>query len=118
MDEVFIRVARRRRRGQSGFTLIELLVVIAVLAVLAAIVIFNVAGVANKGQVAACQTDLRSVQTAVDEYYNDNNQTYPTSGGGVDLNALVSHHYLHSVPTDIGTTTLDASSGNVTSSAC
>ena len=71
MDDLYNRVARRRRPGESGFTLIELLVVVAVLAILAAIVIFNVVGVANKGRTAACKTDEQTIQTAVDSYYND-----------------------------------------------
>src|SRR5215469_18388390 len=71
MDDLFNRVARRRRSGQRGFTLIELLVVIAVLAVLAAIVIFNVVGVANKGENASACTDSKSVQTAIDAALND-----------------------------------------------
>jgi prepilin-type N-terminal cleavage/methylation domain-containing protein len=81
MDDVYNRVARRRRRGQGGFTLIELLVVIAVLAVLAAIVIFNVTGVNKAGAQAACNTDVQTVQTAVDTFYNNNNNTYPTTVG-------------------------------------
>jgi prepilin-type N-terminal cleavage/methylation domain-containing protein len=71
MDNLYTRVSRRRRRGQEGFTLIELLVVIAVLAILAGIVIFNVTGVANRGSLAACQTDLKTIQTASDAFYND-----------------------------------------------
>ncbi len=71
MDNLYNRAARRRRRGQQGFTLIELLVVIAVLAILAGIVIFNVVGVANKGSIASACTDQKSVQTAVDTALND-----------------------------------------------
>ena len=90
MDDLFNRVARRRRSGQRGFTLIELLVVIAVLAILAAIVIFNVVGVANRGKTSACVTDKQTIQTAVDAYYNDHVNTatppvnvYPVTGGDV-----------------------------------
>jgi general secretion pathway protein G len=64
------RVQRRRRRAESGFTLIELLVVIAILGVLAGIVIFNVTGVTDRGAVAACNTEINTVQTAVDTYRN------------------------------------------------
>ena len=71
MDNLYNRTARRRRRGQQGFTLIELLVVIAVLAILAGIVIFNVVGVADKGSTASACTDQKSVQTAVDAALND-----------------------------------------------
>lgn len=109
MDDLYNRVARRRRSGQRGFTLIELLVVIAVLAVLAAIVIFNVTGVVNRGNNAACKTDLATVQTASDAYFSDNG-SYPAN-----VAALVPA-YIHTAPTDLGTVTW--TSGTVTSSAC
>jgi prepilin-type N-terminal cleavage/methylation domain-containing protein len=124
MDDVFNRVARRRRRGdQGGFTLIELLVVIAVLAVLATIVIFNVVGVANRGRSSACATDLKTIQTASDAYYNDFN-AYPETGAlpqPVDVTKL-SPAYIHAVtPTDIelntGTVTI-GTDGTVTSTKC
>ena len=125
MDDVFNRVARRRRRGdQGGFTLIELLVVIAVLAVLATIVIFNVVGVANRGRASACATDLKTIQTASDAYYNDLNK-YPTAGGAVPgaiVDANLSPAYIHAaVATDIekntGAVNLDAS-GTATAANC
>ena len=101
MDSHFNRVARNRRRGQRGFTLIELLVVIAVLAILAAIVIFNVLGVTNRGSSSACLTDLKSVQTASDAYKNDTG-SYATSGGGAGtlISTDLSPAYLHTYPTE------------------
>jgi prepilin-type N-terminal cleavage/methylation domain-containing protein len=110
MDNLYNRTARRRRTGQQGFTLIELLVVIAVLAVLAGIVIFNVTGVTNRGNLAACQTDLKSVQTASDAYYNDHPGTYPA-----DITALVPG-YLHTAPTSTGALTW--TSGTVSAANC
>lgn len=110
MDEVFNRVARRRRGGQGGFTLIELLVVIAVLAILAAIVIFNVVGVTNRGKSSSCQTDVKTIQTAMDAYYNDqtppgwNGQftanTYNTAGGADPFPVFdpLVPNYVHSNP--------------------
>ena len=123
MDNVYNRVSSRRRRGQGGFTLIELLVVIAVLAVLAGIVIFNVTGVADKGKTSACQTDVKSVQTAVDAYYNQNASTYPWTGahtvtGPTDAMGGLVPTFLHTAPTDAGVLTIAATSGNVTSSIC
>jgi prepilin-type N-terminal cleavage/methylation domain-containing protein len=116
MDSGYNRVSRRRRRGQGGFTLIELLVVIAVLAVLAGIVIFNVAGVANRGASSACATDTKSVQTASDAYYNDHTQQYAvgqaTSAGTVDIAALVPA-YLHTAPGNGETFTYTDPSGTV-----
>ena len=112
MDDLFNRVARRRRRGQSGFTLIELLVVIAVLAILAAIVIFNVLGVTNRGSSSACATDLKTVQTASDAFRNDTGN-YP-----VALGDLVPA-YIHTAPTDLGTVNFNSDGhGTVTSTLC
>jgi prepilin-type N-terminal cleavage/methylation domain-containing protein len=104
MDDIYMKVARRRRAGEGGFTLIELLVVIAVLAVLAFIVIFNVSGVANRGNASACATDVKSVQTAIDSYLNDN------PGGAVAVGTPVPASvwtqivpaYLHTAPNVTG----------------
>jgi prepilin-type N-terminal cleavage/methylation domain-containing protein len=111
MEKLIKNARRRRRSGESGFTLIELLVVIAVLAILAAIVIFNVTGVSKRGDDSACKTDLKSVQTASDAYYNDHSSAYPTS-----VDQLVPD-YLHTAPTSLGTVTWDTH-GTVTSSKC
>jgi len=127
MDNLFNRVARRRRRGQGGFTLIELLVVIAVLAILAAIVIFNIVGVANRGKSSACGTDTQTVQTAVDAYQNDKS-VYPVSGGdkaavavgdGVNLTEL-SPAYMHTQPdaTTTGAFSYKDTSGGVKAANC
>jgi len=56
---------RRRMAGQGGFTLIELLVVIAILGVLAAVVVFAVNGISNNSKQSACKIDLRTLKTAV-----------------------------------------------------
>jgi hypothetical protein len=81
------------------------------LAILAAIVIFNVTGVANRGQSSACATDLKSVQTASDAFVNDNPGVAVTA-----LSQLVPK-YLHTAPTDLGTVTWDAND-TVTSDKC
>jgi len=90
MENLRIRAPRRQRRHEHGFTLIELLVVIAILSVLAAVVIFNVVGVKSTGQDSACSTDTSSVQTAVDDYENDNpGSSAVDSSGAVNFSVLV-----------------------------
>ena len=100
MDNMYIRVARRRRQGQSGFTLIELLVVIAVLAILAAIVIFNVVGVANRGSSSGCATDKSTVQTASDAYYNDHGSYAAAAVPGPLTDTLLVPQYIHTWPAE------------------
>ena len=62
------RAIQRAREEESGFTLIELLIVIVILGILAGVVIFSVGGVTDTGAVAACKTDLKTVQVAVEAY--------------------------------------------------
>jgi general secretion pathway protein G len=106
------RVHRRRRRSESGFTLIELLVVIAILGVLAGIVAFNVTGVSDRGQLAACKTEVTNVQTALDAWRvtpgpnggaqpNGSMATAPPAGG---VDALYPT-FLHTQPTVSGSCT-------------
>jgi prepilin-type N-terminal cleavage/methylation domain-containing protein len=77
-----------RRKGDGGFTLIELLVVIVILAILAAIVVFAVGGISNKGQASACDTDLKTIQTAEEGYFAGTDATNP---GGVYANGTQLH---------------------------
>jgi len=96
------RVQRRGRRAQSGFTLIELLVVIAILGVLAGIVVFNVAGVTNRGSTAACNTDKSTVQAAEDAYRSDHSFANGSPGAPVSVTTLFNAGYLHSDPSVSG----------------
>jgi prepilin-type N-terminal cleavage/methylation domain-containing protein len=100
---------RKRHDGEGGFTLVELLVVIVVLGVLSAIVVFSVAGVNNKSKSAACNSDVKSVETAEEAYYAQNN-AYATVGG------LVTAKLLRSAPSTANgyTISADATTGVVT----
>jgi prepilin-type N-terminal cleavage/methylation domain-containing protein len=61
------------RKGQQGFTLIELLVVVTILGVLAAIVTLSLVGLTTNANVQACNTEYKTVQTALDAFMADNN---------------------------------------------
>ncbi|MDZ5619761.1 prepilin-type N-terminal cleavage/methylation domain-containing protein [Nocardioides sp. HM23] len=67
---------RDLRRDDNGFTLIELLMVIIILAILAAVVVFSVRAIDDNGEQAACEAEVRAVETAVEAFYADRGQ-YP-----------------------------------------
>ncbi len=94
---------RAARQNEGGFTLIELLIVIVILGVLAGVVVFSVRFVNDRGEKAACQTDVKTVQVAVEGYYA-NNSAYPslddvvTDGVDNNIKALVDDGELQSAP--------------------
>jgi len=77
-----------------GFTLIELLVVIAIIGILASIIAVSLGSARAKGRDAKRISDIRTIQLALEEYYNDNG-SYPT---GIYSGQLA--NYLPTVPLD------------------
>lgn len=76
----------RRRKSESGFTLVEILVVMFILGLLAALVVPNIIGKVGTAQVAATKTQIASLETALDTFRLDVGR-YPNSQEG--LQALV-----------------------------
>ena len=85
---------RNGRRADDGFTLIELLMVIIILAILAAVVVFSVRAIDDNGEEAACEAEVRAVETAVEAHYAQEG-AYPATVG-----ELVTEGYLRSDPGD------------------
>jgi general secretion pathway protein G len=73
-----------RRRRQHGFTLVEMLLVLVILATLAAIVIPKFAGRSQQAKVTAAQSQISSLELALDAFEVDNGY-YPKSGALNDL---------------------------------
>lgn len=85
--------------SKKGFTLIELLVTISIIAVLAAIglVVFSTA--LKQGRDAKRQSDLRAIQSAMEQYFADQ-FVYPAS---ITFGSALSQEgktYLNVIPTD------------------
>lgn len=74
-------------RKQQGFTLIELMVVLVILGILFGLVVPNVVGRGDEARVTAAQTDIRTLENAL-ETYRLHNSHYPSTDQG--LEALVS----------------------------
>ncbi len=67
-------------KRQEGFTLLELLIVIVIIGILAVLIIPNLASGPARARDAQRKSDLRSLKTALETYFNDNN-VYPPAGG-------------------------------------
>ena len=63
-------------RTPNAFTLIELLIVVAIIGILAAIAVPNFFNAQTRAKLARVQSDLRSVEVALEAYRIDNNK-YP-----------------------------------------
>jgi general secretion pathway protein G len=85
------------RENESGFTLIELLIVIVILGVLSGIVVFSVAGITDRGAVAACKADKKSVEVASEAYYAQTG-AYAAGVSPATITVLVTAKLLHSAP--------------------
>ncbi len=70
-----------KKTHQRGFTLLELLVVIGIIAILALIGISSYSAAQKKSRDAKRKTDLRSIQTALEQYYSICGFKYPTPVG-------------------------------------
>ncbi len=106
-------------KTQKAFTLIELLVVISIISLLSTIIMSNISTARAKARDVERKQDLRSIATALELYYTDNN-AYPLGGAGSDrscwktktvnddisgchpLGVLISGGYMESIPYDPG----------------
>ena len=81
-------------KRSRGFTLIELLVVIAIIGILSAVVLASLNTARSKGNDAAIQSDLSTIQTQAEIYYGSNSNSYGTmaftSGASTACNAATS----------------------------
>lgn len=73
----------------KAFTLIELLIVVAIIAILAAIAVPNFLEAQTRAKVTRVKSDMRTVATALEAYFIDNNAYPPDNGnqtiGGVAI---------------------------------
>ena len=63
---------------KRGFTLIELLVVVSVIAILSAIGIAAYSGASKKSRDARRKADMKTIQSALEQYNETNYQYYPS----------------------------------------
>ncbi len=91
------------KKAQQGFTLIELLVVIAIIGILSSVVLASMNTARKKARDARRQADLKSLQLALESYY-DTNSAYPIEATettvALGLTELTAGGMITALPTD------------------
>ncbi|MEV6634021.1 prepilin-type N-terminal cleavage/methylation domain-containing protein [Actinoplanes sp. NPDC051470] len=75
MQDIITRL--RAKKDDDGFTLIELLVVVVIIGVLVAIAVPVYLNYRQGAADKSAQSDVRGAISAVEQWYTDNNNTYP-----------------------------------------
>lgn len=71
------KIINKKLSKEKGFTLVELLVVIAIIGVLATLLLLQLGGARGKARDAKRLADITQIRTAIEQYFDDNNGTYP-----------------------------------------
>jgi len=89
----------KRSHDEEGFTLLELMVVVAIIAIIASILVPNFFHARAQAAVSACEQNIRSISTAAELYYTDN-QAYPAASPVDTTSALYTGKFLTQTPRD------------------
>jgi prepilin-type N-terminal cleavage/methylation domain-containing protein len=106
---------RALRKNESGFTLTELLIVIVILGILTGVVIIAVGAFDDRGQTAACKSDKKSTEVAVEAYRAKVGKYPDAADSPLRFKQLTDGGYLRQAPqTGAGyTITIDDTAGTV-----
>ena len=92
------------KKSQQGFTLIELIIVMVIIAILVLLLLPNLANGPKRARDSQRKSDFRSVQSALEQYFADNNSYPPDGGGGnggfTGLATYLVPRYIKAMPTD------------------
>ncbi len=104
MQDIIARM--RTKKDDEGFTLIELLVVVVIIGVLVAIAVPVYLNYREGAADKSAQSDVRGAISAIEQYYTDNGNVYPTAPTAVQQN--VDYFNLGTTSTSSGRITLSA----------
>ena len=93
-------------KAKRGFTLIELLIVIVIIGILSGIVVGIVGTSANnKAQDAKQKAIVHEVQNALEQYFLDNNSTYPAAADAAAMKTALVDAKLLGIDVDVDSLT-------------
>ncbi|MEU4694313.1 prepilin-type N-terminal cleavage/methylation domain-containing protein [Actinoplanes sp. NPDC023714] len=78
----------RAKKDDEGFTLIELLVVVVIIGVLVAIAVPVYLNYRQGAADKSAQSDVRGAISAIEQYYTNNGNTYPTAAASATTSPL------------------------------
>jgi len=110
---------KSKKHIDNGFTLIELMIIVAIISILALIVLPKFGAMVQKSKEASTKGQMGSVRSAIQIYYLDNDQTYPSSFSDLDSNYIndttpllyTTEHPLSETVSDLADLDPDADSG-------
>lgn len=73
----------------KAFTLIELMIVIAILSILIVVLIPNFVMMRSQAKLIACQSNLKNLSTAIENYASSNNDSLPNSDFIIDQSSPI-----------------------------
>ena len=96
----------KQKTGKRGFTLIELLVVISIISLLASIVLSSTQVARQNAREVKRTFDIRQIKTALEFYFDDNDDVYPTAGNNQGVTSNLADldielaPYIRTIPMD------------------
>ena len=87
-------------KKSNGFTLFELLVSISIIGIMTALAAVAYSGAQKKARDARRVEDIRSIQTAAEQYYSQNTYNYPTTYIAETAWGIGGTNILESYPSD------------------
>ena len=103
---------------RRGFTLIELLVVIAIIGILSAVVLASLNTARSKGADAAVKSNLETVRTQAELYYDNNSNRYNANGTSAATGSCSTANTMFAADTTISNAVTQAGTAGGGTPAC